>query len=523
MNIVDAMQDRALFGGLPAFANLESWQPWLAFLRAFYGLPLSDDDLELFMTHTGREAPREGGYAEASVVTGRQSGKTQVAALAGVQEAAQAVLAGSRGVFVPLVAQDLRGAQRALFGYVREAVHGSDLLGREVTRETTTELELAGRVTLTVYPCRPAAVRGIRAPFAVIDELAYFTSTDGRPTDAETLRALRPTLATTRGRLLILSSPYAQAGALYELHRRHWGKEDSPVLVWQAMAPAMNPTLPADYIERMKEEDPEAYRSEVLGEFRAGVSTFLDSAALADVVEAGVRERQPVDGVRYVGYVDAASGSGKDSFGLGIAHKDGERAVLDVCRSWKPPFNPSGAIAEASDLLRRYRISTVTGDKYAPGFVAEGFRGCGITYKAAPRTTSEVYLELLPLVNSGAVVLLDHPHLLRELRGLERKRGTAGRDRVDHRPGAHDDRAVAAAGAVVSATARRIAITFILDTAEVLATGCNSATEIAERALALGGAYSDESDQSFRLIPVSCRSEATPRDPQFRVTGLGCC
>ncbi len=239
------------------------------------------------------------------------------------------------------------------------------------------------------------------------------------------------------------------------VHRRHYGREDSPTLVWQASAPEMNPTLSADYLARMEAEDPEAYRSEVLGEFRAGVATFLDPEALADVVEAGVRERQPVAGIRYFGFADAASGSGKDAFALGIAHRDGERAVLDVCRAWRPPFNPSGVIAEASDLLKHYRVSTVEGDKYAPGFVAEGFRKYGITYQAAKRTTSETYLELLPLVNSGAVVLLEDPALLRELRGLERRRGTAGRDRVDHRPGAHDDRAVAAAGALLLAVRRK--------------------------------------------------------------------
>ena len=460
MNIIEALEDRALFGSLPAFQDLSTWRPWLTWLRAVYGLPMNAEDLELFRKHTGRQTPRPGGYPEAAVVVGCQSGKSAMAAVVGVYEAAQALMAGERGVYVPLIAQDLRGAQRALFAYVLEAVQGSDLLAREVVRETRTELEL-GDVTLAVYACRPASVRGIRAACAVVDELAYFVATDGRPTDTEMLRAVRTRLATTGGKLLILSSPYAQAGALWNLHRKHHGREDSPTLVWQATAPEMNPTLPTDYLERMELEDPEAYRSEVLGEFRAGVSTFLDSAALADVVEAGVRERQPVDGVRYTGYVDAASGSGKDSFGLGIAHKDGERVVLDVCRSWKPPFNPSGAIAEASDLLRRYRISTATGDKYAPGFVAEGFRKHDITYRASERTTSETYLELLPLVNSGAVVLLDHPHLLRELRGLERKRGAAGRDRVDHRPGAHDDRAVAAAGAVVSATNRRITIRII--------------------------------------------------------------
>ena len=99
-------------------------------------------------------------------------------------------------------------------------------------------------------------------------------------------------------------------------------------------------------------------------------------------------------------------------------------------------LNPSGVIAEASELFKRFRIARVQGDRYAPGFVAEGFRRHGITYKYAERTTSATYLELLPLVNAGAVVLLDEPHLIREFRGLERRRGAAGRDRVDHRPGA---------------------------------------------------------------------------------------
>ncbi|MET0153578.1 MAG: hypothetical protein ABW298_13335 [Candidatus Binatia bacterium] len=49
----------------------------------------------------------------------------------------------------------------------------------------------------------------------------------------------------------------------------------------------MNPTLPADYLERMRQDDFEAYRSEVLGEFRAGVSAFLDADALAACVVEG--------------------------------------------------------------------------------------------------------------------------------------------------------------------------------------------------------------------------------------------
>jgi hypothetical protein len=58
------------------------------------------------------------------------------------------------------------------------------------------------------------------------------------------------------------------------------GEMTLPVLVWQATAPEMNPTLPADYLDRMAHDDPDAYRSEVLGEFRAGISTLFDPEAL---------------------------------------------------------------------------------------------------------------------------------------------------------------------------------------------------------------------------------------------------
>jgi hypothetical protein len=69
---------------------------------------------------------------------------------------------------------------------------------------------------------------------------------------------------------------------------------------------------------------------------------------------------------------------------------------------------------------------------------------------------SALYLEMLPAVNAGVVELPDDARLLRELRGLERRRGVAGRDRVDHRSGDHDDRANAAAGVVSLVGERRI-------------------------------------------------------------------
>jgi hypothetical protein len=58
---------------------------------------------------------------------------------------------------------------------------------------------------------------------------------------------------------------------------------------------------------------------------------------------------------------------------------------------------------------------------------------------------------LLALVNSGRVMLLDDALVLGQLRALERRTRSGGRDSVGHRPGGHDDVAAAAAGALVLA------------------------------------------------------------------------
>ena len=321
------------------------------------------------------------------------------------------------------------------------------MLKSTVVTRTADTITLTNGVAISAYPCRPQAIRGLRARVCVADELAFFRSSEGFPTDTEMLRALRPTLATTGGKLIILSSPYGQTGALWDLHRRHYGRDDSPVLVWQASAPEMNPSLPADYLQRMAEDDPEAYRSEVLGEFRAGVATFIDAEALGACVVENRRELLPVDGIDYSAFTDP-SGGGKDAFAVAMGHRSGERIVVDCVRAWSPPFNPSGVVAEAAALLKTYRCNSVTGDRHAGEWPREAFRSHGIEYAVVELDRSRLYLELLPVINAGTIELPDDDKLLRELRGLERQRGSAGRDRVDHPAGQHDDRANAVAGVV---------------------------------------------------------------------------
>jgi len=77
-----------------------------------------------------------------------------------------------------------------------------------------------------------------------------------------------------------------------------------------------------------------------------------------------------------------------------------------------------------------------------------------VNYEPAEKSKSKIHVDLLPLINNGAVDLLDHERLVMQLTSLERRTSRGGRDSIDHAPGAHDDLANAVAGALVTAYKR---------------------------------------------------------------------
>jgi hypothetical protein len=125
---------------------------------------------------------------------------------------------------------------------------------------------------------------------------------------------------------------------------------------------------------------------------------------------------------------------------------------FDAVRERRPPFSPDDVVLEFVSLLKIYNIRTVMGDRYAGEWPRERFRVHGITYEVAEQPKSDLYRDLLPILNSGRAELLDVPRLTTQLCGLERRTARGGRDSIDHAPGAHDDVSNSVAGAIVSAT-----------------------------------------------------------------------
>jgi hypothetical protein len=286
----------------------------------------------------------------------------------------------------------------------------------------------------------------------VADEAAFWYSDEfSANTDSEILKAVRPGLATTGGPLIIASSPYARRGVLWETYRRHYGAAgDRLILVAQGASRDFNPSLNQAVVDRAMERDPASAAAEYMAQFRTDIESFVNREAVEACVALDIRERAPQSGLRYSGFVDPSGGS-QDSFTLAVAHRDSDAAaVLDAVREERPPFSPESVVAEFAATLRSYRVTKVSGDRYAGEWPREQFRKFGITYEVAAKPKSDLFRDLLPMLNSRKVELLDHSKLISQLVGLGRRTARSGRDSIDHAPGAHDDVANAAAGALLS-------------------------------------------------------------------------
>jgi hypothetical protein len=126
--------------------------------------------------------------------------------------------------------------------------------------------------------------------------------------------------------------------------------------------------------------------------------------------------------------------------------------VVDALREARPPFSPEIIAGEFARLLKSYRVSKITGDRYAGEWPREQFSKFGIRYEATSKSKSDMYVDLLPLINSRQIDLLDHAKLVSQLCSLERRTARGGRDSIDHPPHGHDDLINAVAGLAAAVT-----------------------------------------------------------------------
>jgi hypothetical protein len=416
-----------------------------------FALPMSPDELEVYRRCTGRTEPPAAPAPEGWLVCGRRSGKSFTLAMIAVFLACfrdwRPQLAPGEVATIMVIAVDRKQA-RVILRYIRALLSNVPMLARMIARETAESFDLNNHVSIEVQSASFRSTRGYAICAALVDELAYFRTDDAAEPDYEILAAIRPGMAQfDNAMLLCASSPYARKGAVWDAHRKHFGQEHDPVLVWQAPTRSMNPTVPQRVIDEATAADPANAAAEYGATFRSDIESFVSRQVIEAAVVPGRYELPPVSGVSYHGFVDPAGGSGADSITLCIAHRDKDgRTVLDAVRETRPPFSPESVVQEFAGLLKSYRVYKVVGDRWGGEFVREPFRSHGVQYELATKTKSDFYRDVLATFNSGRIELLDHPKLIAQLCGLERRTARGGRDSIDHAPNAHDDLANAVAG-----------------------------------------------------------------------------
>ncbi|WP_245489657.1 MULTISPECIES: hypothetical protein [unclassified Mesorhizobium] len=439
MNILEACQSPLLFA--PWFKNRDNYASWFAFLAALFGLPMADDQLATYRHHTGRtEAPTEAS-SEAWLVVGRRGGKSFVMALIAVFLGCffsyRQYLAPGERATVLVIAADRRQA-RVIVRYIRAMLTGIPSLAELIDRETSDSFDLTNFVTIEVGTASFRSTRGYTYAAVCCDELCFWRTDDAAEPDYAILDAIRPGMATIpNAMLLCASSPYARRGAMWDAYRRYWGKDGTP-LVWKATTREMNPTVRQSVVDQALERDHAAASAEWLAEWRADIEAFVTREVVEACVSLNITERPRVNSTAYKAAVDPSGGS-NDSMTLAIAHREDRKVVLDATRERKPPFSPEAVVSDFAVLLKSYGISTVTGDRYAGEWPREQFRKHGITYRVADKPRSDLYRDLLPLLNSRTVDLLDDDKLVNQIVGLERRVARGGKESIDHSPGSHDD------------------------------------------------------------------------------------
>jgi hypothetical protein len=448
-----ALSDRHLLG---AALGGDSWAGRILLIAAM-GEALTDEERAIFTKLTGREREACERVDELWCIIGRRGGKSRAIAallvyLATMVDYRAQLVPGERGLVLCL-ARTQEQAQVVL-GYVAGIIDSEPVLAKMVLRRAADSLTLFNRGATIEIAVRAASFRSVRGPTcvaAVADEIAFWQAEDGSANpDTEILRAVRPTLLTTSGPLIAISSPYARKGELWTTFKRDFGAKGDPrILVARAASREMNPTLPQADIDREMARDLASGLAEYGAEFRTDISAFVSQEVIDGCIAHGVFELPPAAGISYLGFVDP-SGGASDAMALAIAHRVGDMVILDATREIQPPFNPDAATTEFSTLLRTYGIGKVIGDRYAGEWVRERFRRHGIEYQLSEAPKSDIYRDALPLFNAGRAQLLDVKRLINQLCSLERRTARGGRDLIHpQHPGAHDDLANSVCGAFV--------------------------------------------------------------------------
>lgn len=424
-------------------------------LRSQYGLPLDAEQLEIYKELSGVDIYRPGHErAEGVYVLGARSGKSFLSAIIACYESIalaprwrKYLNPGEIG-YVIIVATRLLQSQQVIGAACLRMLENSKV-SHYIADSVSTEIILTNDLTIMSMPCNSTSGRGLPICCLILDELGWYRQ-EGPKQDAEIFKALRPRMSQFRGaKFLAISTPGAKAGLLWDLFDEGMDP-DRPTpnrLTVQAETSYVNPTVDPEFLESEKHRDIDNYEREFLALFCEAVDAFLPSDKLLECFT--LSGDVPYDSrYRYYCAVDQSGLSGRDRFAMSIAHRERDKVIVDVSRTWSTK-DGDGIIAEIQQIVKPYNIGTVALDRYSGGWARQAFERQGFEVHVRD-LLPPIYVNLKSLVISGRVSLPDTKGLREGLLRTQAYFGRSNQLSIGHERTAegHGDEADSAATAV---------------------------------------------------------------------------
>jgi hypothetical protein len=254
---------------------------------------------------------------------------------------------------------------------------------------------------------------------------------------------------------LMIGSPHAPHGDVYDLTQEHFGKPSATMVVLRGTGPMLNPVwwTPAR-CARLELQDPAAYLTDVCGEFADPESGLVNVAALRANTRVSPLELQYEHGATYAAAIDPSEGTARaNPWTLVIvqlveqsrtAHPwlrsqaDGRAASMNaqpstrryrvvLAREWRG-LSPASCLEQIARICDGYGLRHAVTDQYAGAANADLARRYGLYLqidRASAQSKVQDFTDLATLIHTDAIELSPDRTFLRDLLSVK-KRTTQG-------------------------------------------------------------------------------------------------
>lgn len=252
------------------------------------------------------------------------------------------------------------------------------LLIGEPTADSVTLRHPSGRpIEVTIAPLAKAGAALVARwlPCVIFDEAPLMAGQqDGKKNLDEALDAISGRVL-PGGQVMLIGSPWAPFGPIYDLVQDHWGKPSKGVVIARAPGSAMNPVYwtPAR-CESLRRTNPSAHRTNVLALF-----ADLEESIFSSIEVEGAQRQAPTrayePGHHYVAAMDPATRGNAwtllvvECTGIGGPSGYDPLYTIALATQWQgsksAPLKPDQVIQEIAAHLRHYHLDSVVSDQHS--------------------------------------------------------------------------------------------------------------------------------------------------------------